>query len=385
MVGRMVERGYDPEFSARCFSQIEGFGEYGFPESHAASFAHLVYVSSWLKHYHPAVFCAALLNSQPMGFYAPAQIVRDAREHGVTVLAPDVNLSDWDTTLEWQVLDGTRQLVVRLGLRQIEGLAERDAALLLHHRGTPYESVEELRSRAHLHTRPIQLLAAADAFRSMGLDRRAALWDARALKNAPALPLFTHAETRDEGADVAVTLPAMPLSEHVVADYQTTRLSLKGHPMGFLRADYAARRFIRASELRGCRFNQRVKVAGIVLIRQKPGSAKGVVFVTLEDESGVINLVVWPDVLGRYRKPIMGARLLEVEGTVQMDDDVIHVVARHITDAGGRLSALSDDMLKPDLARADHVVSPLSTKLAAAESRRHPRDVSVIPKSRDFH
>ncbi|ANU07050.1 error-prone DNA polymerase [Paraurantiacibacter namhicola] len=384
LVGRMVKRGYDPEFSERCFSQIEGFGEYGFPESHAASFAHIVYVSSWIKHYHPAIFACGLLNSQPMGFYAPAQIVRCAREHGVKVLAPDVNLSDWDNTVEWQVVGGQRQLVLRLGLRQVDGLAEADMARLLAHRGTPYTDVESLRTRARLGTRPIQLLAAADAFRSMGKDRRAALWDARALKNAPDLPLFTHAEERDEGEDTPVLLPAMPLSEHVVADYQTTRLSLKAHPMAFLREHYAGRGYTPASALRSCRFNQAVRVSGMVLIRQRPGSAKGVCFITLEDETGVANLVIWPDVMEAHRKIVMGARLMAVEGTVQMDEDVIHVVAARIHDETASLSMLSDDMLKPDMARADHVKSPLSCTLGA-HIVRHPRDVSVIPKSRDFH
>ena len=384
MVGRMIERGYDGEFAARCFSQIEGFGEYGFPESHAASFAHLVYVSSWIKHYHPAIFAAGLLNSQPMGFYAPAQIVRDAREHGVEVRAPDVNLSDWDNTVEWQVLAGEKQLVLRLGLRQVSGLAEKDAARLIAARDRPFADVEDLRGRAGLGNRPIQLLAAADAFRSMGKDRRDALWDARALKNAPDLPLFTHADTRDEGEDTPVLLPAMPLSEHVVADYQTTRLSLKGHPMAFLREDYRRRGFTPAADLRKCRFDQRVSVAGIVLIRQRPGSAKGVVFITLEDETGVINLVVWPDALEKNRKVIMGSRLMRVEGTVQMDEDVIHVVAKRMHDDTDRLSLLSDDLLKPDLARADHVASPLPSSLPSNVGR-HPRDVSIIPKSRDFH
>ena len=384
MVGRMVERGYDAEFAARCFSQIEGFGEYGFPESHAASFAHLVYVSSWIKHYHPAIFCAGLLNSQPMGFYAPAQIVRDAREHNVTVLAPDVNFSDWDNSVEWQILDGVRQLVVRLGLRQVNGLAEGEAAKMLQARGMPFDSIEELRTRAKLGTPAIQILAAADAFRSLGRDRRAALWDARALKSAPDLPLFTHAEERDEGVDVPVLLPSMPLSEQVVADYQTMCLSLKGHPMKFLRTDYENRGFTRASDLRRCKFDQRVSVAGLVLIRQRPGSAKGVVFITLEDESGVINLIIWPDAMEKYRKIIMSARLMTVNGTVQMDEDVIHVVAQQIYDDTIRLSLLSDDILKPDLARADHVNNPLPASLTALREQ-HPRDVRVIPKSRDFH
>ncbi|MXO86554.1 DNA polymerase III subunit alpha [Altererythrobacter aurantiacus] len=385
MVGRMVERGYDPEFSARCFSQIEGFGEYGFPESHAASFAHLVYVSSWIKHYYPAIFAAGLLNSQPMGFYAPAQIVRDAREHGVSVYPPDVNYSEWDNTVEWQVIDGKRQLALRLGLRQVDGLLQEDAARLLARRDEPYQTVEDLRSRAKVGARSIQILAAADAYRSMGKDRRAALWDARAIKNAPDLPLFTYARERDEGSDVPAILPAMPLSEHVVADYQTLRFSLKEHPMSFLRGSYQSRSFTKAADLRGCRFNQRVSVAGLVLIRQRPGSAKGVVFITLEDESGVANLVIWPDVLKRFRKTIMSARLMAVEGTVQMDDDVIHVVAQRIHDDSDRLSFLSDDLLRHDVARADHVNSPLPSKLGTGSHAHHPRNVSVIPKSRDFH
>ncbi|RDC59969.1 DNA-directed DNA polymerase [Alteripontixanthobacter maritimus] len=380
MVGRMVERGYDEEFAARCFSQIEGFGEYGFPESHAASFAHLVYVSSWIKHYYPAIFAAGLLNSQPMGFYAPAQIVRDAREHGVTVLAADVNYSQWDNTVEWQMIAGKRQLVLRLGLRQIEGFGEADAARLLNARDTPYADLEDLRDRARLHSRPINLLAAADAFRSTGKDRRAALWDARALKAVPDLPLFAFTRQRDEGEDALVQLPAMPLSEHVVADYQTMRLSLKAHPFTFLRQTYTEQGFIPAATLRDQRFNAPVKVAGIVLIRQKPGSAKGVCFITLEDEGGVINLVVWPDVMERYRKVVMGARLMEVHGRMQKDEDVIHVVAEQLYDATPKLLSLSDDLLETDVARADHVVSPLPSSLNS-----HPRDAKVIPSSRDFH
>ena len=362
MVENMVRRGYDREFATRCFSQIEGFGEYGFPESHAASFAHLVYVSSWLKCHHPAIFCAALLNSQPMGFYAPAQIVRDAREHGVTVLAADVNLSDWDTTCEWQVIGGERQLVVRLGLRQIDGLAAKDGAALIGNRGRPYGTVEELVTRARLHTRPIGLLAAADAMRSLGLDRRQALWEARAVKPTPPLPLFAHAEAHDEGAEDAVPLPPMPLSEHVVADYQTTRLSLKAHPMQFLRAAYEREGYVPADTLRGHRFGQRVRLAGVVLIRQRPGSAKGVCFITLEDETGVANLVIWPDVMTRFRAIIMGARLMEVDGFVQMDDDVTHIVVRGLRDGTGRLSNLSD------------------TLLSAPRRARRPRDEPAAPR-----
>jgi error-prone DNA polymerase len=372
MVGRMVARGYDLAFAQRCFDQIKGFGEYGFPESHAASFAHLVYVSSWLRWKYPAAFACALLNSQPMGFYAPAQIVRDAREHGVEVREVDVNCSDWDCTLE----DGA----LRLGLRQIDGL-QRDAADRLVAR-RPYRTVEDLRARGFVPVHAIQRLAAADAFRSMGLDRRAALWDSRALKQAPDLPLFTYAEARDEGAeDQPAQLPAMPLSEHVVNDYQTIRLSLKAHPMHFLREQYAARKFITADQLRTIRDGKRLSIAGLVLIRQRPGSAKGVVFITLEDETGIANLVVWPDVFEKRRKIVMGARLIAVHGIVQRDpdSDVIHVVARRLEDHSHMLRNLSDETMPSTLSQGDAAGS------WRAPASRHPRDVEIIPKSRDFH
>ncbi len=387
MVERMVRRGYERDFAARCFSQIEGFGEYGFPESHAASFAHLVYVSSWIKCHYPDVFCAALLNSQPMGFYAPAQIVRDAKEHEVEVRAPDVNFSDWNNLLEPAQSNGTPcdtpiQWAVRLGFRQVSGMAREEIERLLHHRSTPYRDVEDLRTRAHISVATTEKLAAADAFRSLGLDRRQALWDARALKQAPDLPLFTFSEERDEGAEIPITLPAMPVCEHVVADYQTMRLSLKAHPLSFLRPDYQASGFIPAADLPNRKSGASVRLSGVVLIRQRPGSAKGVCFITLEDETGVANLVVWPDVMARYRKVIMAARMIEVHGYVQSDsdNDVIHVVARKLVDASPRLLALSDDLLTSQVARADHVVNPVPSGL-----HRHPRNVRIIPKSRDFH
>ncbi len=372
MVGRMVGRGYDVAFAQRCFDQIKGFGEYGFPESHAASFAHLVYVSSWLRWGYPAAFACALLNSQPMGFYAPAQIVRDAREHGVEVREVDVNCSDWDCTLE----DGA----LRLGLRQIDGL-QRDAADRLVAQRS-YRTVEDLRTRGGVPVHAIQRLAAADAFRSMGLDRRAALWDSRALKQAPDLPLFTYAEARDEGAEhQPAQLPAMPLSEHVVNDYQTIRLSLKAHPMRFLRQHYAGQKFIAADQLKTIRDGRRMAIAGLVLIRQRPGSAKGVVFITLEDETGIANLVVWPDVFEKQRKIVMGARLIAVHGIVQRDpdSDVIHVVARQLEDHSHMLRHLSDEAMPSTLNQGDAAGS------WRAPASRHPRDVEVIPKSRDFH
>ena len=372
MVGRMVERGYDVAFAQRCFDQIKGFGEYGFPESHAASFAHLVYVSSWLKWKYPAAFACALLNSQPMGFYAPAQIVRDAREHGVEVREVDVNHSDWDCTLESGAL--------RLGLRQIDGL-QRDAADRLVAR-RPYRTVEELRSRGAVPVHAIERLAAADAFRSIGLDRRAALWDSRALKPAPDLPQFAYADARDEGSEAEpAQLPSMPLSEHVVNDYQTIRLSLKSHPMGFLREHYATRKFITAERLRSIRDGKRLSIAGLVLIRQRPGSAKGVVFITIEDETGVANLVIWPDVFEKQRKIVMGARLIAVHGIIQRDEDsdVIHVVARRLEDDSHMLRHLSDEPMPSTLSQGDAAGS------WRPPASRHPRDVEIIPKSRDFH
>ncbi|MEA3079444.1 MAG: error-prone polymerase, partial [Sphingomonadales bacterium] len=406
MVGRMVARGYDPAFAQRCFDQIKGFGEYGFPESHAASFAHLVYVSSWLKWKYPAAFACGLLNSQPMGFYAPAQIVRDAREHGVEVREIDVNHSDWDCTLENSPspsgegaggrgspdspapspLRGSSPplkesgLALRLGLRQIDGLQREAAERLVARR--PYQTVEELHSRGRVPVHAIQRLAAADAFRSMGLDRRAALWDSRALRQAPDLPLFAHAEARDEGLEGdPARLPAMPLAEHVVNDYQTIRLSLKAHPMAFLRDHYDAQKFITADQLSSIRDGKRLSIAGLVLIRQRPGSAKGVVFITIEDETGVANLVVWPDVFGKQRKIVMGARLMAVHGIVQRDPDsnVIHVVARRLEDHSAMLRHLGDEAMPSTLANGD---APGSWRAPAA---RHPRDVEIIPKSRDFH
>lgn len=389
MVEKMVERGYDRDFAQNCFNQIKGFGEYGFPESHAASFAKLVYISAWIKCHHPAVFACALLNSQPMGFYAPAQIVRDAREHGVEVRAPDVNHSDWDCTLEPAPgssrgsCDGGWAL--RLGLRQVEGLARKAADAILGARDQQFVDVEDVQHRSGVDVAAIQRLAAADAFRSVDRDRRAALWDSRTLRQAPDLPLFRYADARPEGGEGApVRLPETHPAEHVVSDYQTMRLSLKAHPLSFLRERLDARRFTPAADLRSLRYGRSVRVSGLVLIRQKPGTAKGVCFITLEDETGVINLVIWPDIMKRYRREIMAGRMLEVEGSVQMDEAVIHVVARRIRDASAELNLLSADLFPADYARADHVVSPLPSHMRDG-GRRHPRDAQIIPKSRDFH
>jgi error-prone DNA polymerase len=318
-----------------------------------------------------------LLNSQPMGFYAPAQLVRDARQHGVTVRPPDVNFSDWDSTLEPL---GAGAFAVRLGLRQIDGLRADAGARILATREAPFLDIEDLRTRARLDAGTVKRLAAADALRSMSLDRRAALWEVAALKDAPDLPLFTARDTPDEGPDTPVTLPAMPKCEEVVADYQTLRLSLKAHPMAFLRASLRQQGYISTDTLQRTRPGERVSLAGLVLVRQRPGSAKGVCFITLEDEHGTANLVVWPKLMERFRKVIMGARLMVIHGKVQRDRDIIHVVAHGLEDRTDALDRLSRDPTPVPLSRADEVARPIP------EGRhRHPRDVRVIPKSRDFH
>ncbi|MEM7775114.1 MAG: error-prone DNA polymerase [Pseudomonadota bacterium] len=399
MVQRMVARGYDPEFAARCFNQIKGFGEYGFPESHAASFAHLVYVSSWLKHRYPEVFCCAILNAQPMGFYAPAQLVRDARDHGVEVRHVDINYSDWDSTLEAPSQDGQRP-AVRLGLRQIDGLAEHDADKIVAARkrhGT-WRTVHELWQHAGVKRATLERLAAADAFRSIGLDRRQALWDVKALGSDHALPLFTWSDTREDGTDPDVALPNMALSDHVVTDYQTLRLSLKAHPISFLRDGLSKQRIVTCEELRQSRDGMWVSVAGVVLVRQRPGSAKGVVFMTLEDETGVCNTVVWPKTLERFRKVIMTARLVVVHGRIQRHEDIIHVVSQRLEDRSDWLLQLSEwrEDMKVPIANADEVLRPDPGSARSPDHPRwagHPRNERVIPKrvdgilpkSRDFH
>ena len=378
MVGRMTQRGYDPVFAQRCFDQIKGFGEYGFPESHAASFAKLVYVSSWMKRHYPAAFACALLNSQPMGFYAPAQIVRCARDHGVEIRPVDVNYSDWNCTLE----PGANGFALRLGMRQVDGMRQEAGLRVMVVRDDPFEDVEDLKERARLDVGSLRRLAAADAMRSMGIDRRQALWQTQALKDAPALPIFEYAETKAHGPEPVVALPQMPKAEHVVADYQTLRLSLKAHPMSFYRASLCSQGFKAAVDLQKMRHGQRVKLGGLVLVRQKPGSAKGVCFITIEDETGVANLVVWPKLFTHFRQVIMSARLLVVHGRVQTDGRVIHVVADQLENRSDRLDALSEERIKPQIARGDEVLHPRPDQVGI---KGHPRNARVIPKSRDFH
>lgn len=383
MVEGMVKRGYDAQFAAQCFKQIEGFGEYGFPESHAASFALLVYASAWLKCHHPAAFAAALLNSQPMGFYAPAQIVRDAIEHGVEARPPDINASQWDNTLEERD-DGA--LALRLGFRQIDGFRELWAHSIVAARRDFYDSAEDLQRRANLPKVALVKLAEADAFRSVNMDRRAAAWAVRRLPDDEALPLFEAAGAREMAPEPRVDLPIMPLPEHVAIDYQTLHLSLKGHPMGFLRAFYATRGVVPCAETRSIADGRRVKIAGVVLVRQKPGSAKGVVFATLEDETGIANIVVWPAITERFRKEVLGARLLYVEGRAQRSaEGIVHIVAERLVDRSVDLLRLTRENLDPPLARADEVRRPVRDGGAPSRGIRHPRNVRILPKSRDFH
>jgi len=290
-----------------------------------------------------------------MGFYAPAQIVRDVRDHGVEVRPVDVNYSDWNCTLE----PCGHGFALRLGLRLVDGLRKDAAARIMGQRDAPYGDLATLKSRAALDMGTIRSLAAADAMRSMGTDRRQALWQAQALKDAPALPIFDHAETAAHGPDPDVALPEMPKAEHVVADYQTLRLSLKAHPMAFFRKSLRAQGFSAASQLPSLWHGQRVSLAGLVLVRQKPGSAKGVCFITLEDEGGVANLVIWPKMFKAYRATIMSARLLVVHGRVQTDGRVIHVVANDLQDRSDRLAGLSDAPLPEITTRGDHPTHPI--------------------------
>ena len=377
MVERMVARGYARAFAERCFEQIKGFGEYGFPESHAASFAKLVYVSSFIKCRYPAVFACALLNAQPMGFYAPAQIVRDAHEHGVEVNSIDVNASEWDNTL---YRDGKGRTALQLGFRQIDGMQQQWAERIVASRANHYTDIESLSHRASLPNRALRLLADADCFRSIDLDRRNALWAVRRLPDDATLPLFAAARERDLPDEPEAYLPQMQPSEHVAADYQTIRLSLKGHPMQFLREFLDRERIMTAASAVAQRDGTWVKTAGVVLVRQRPGKGNAI-FMTLEDETGIVNVVLWASKFERFRREVMGARLMVVEGRIQKSpEDVIHLMAERIFDRSGELDRLSDThTTAPELAPADEFLNPQSPR------GRHPRDVRVLPKSRDFH
>ncbi|ASK89429.1 error-prone DNA polymerase [Sphingorhabdus sp. SMR4y] len=428
MITGMTAKGYDRDFAERCYKQIQGFGSYGFPESHAISFARLVYVSSWIKCHHPAVFAAALLNSQPMGFYAPGQLVRDAREHGVEVREPDVNFSDWDNRVEVEEqgiskdpfgLSSSKPLAsvsggglrqaqderrstsspsLRIGLRQIDGFRETWAEQIVAAR--PFRTIEELAHKADLPARALRLLADADACRSLGLDRRQALWEVRRTP-VNTLPLFEAAEAKELGREQDAHLPAMTKGEHVVADYQSVRLSLKGHPMEFLRERLREIGVLSCAELARAKNGSQAKVAGVVLIRQRPGKGNAV-FITLEDESGVANLLLWASRFEKMRRPVMAARLMLATGEVQRSvEGVTHLMTSRVEDYSFMLDEITArDQPDMPMARADEVRRPVyrnEDRWAARQQEQatgpqpayprhgHPRNVRILPKSRDFH
>ncbi|MBY0423242.1 MAG: error-prone DNA polymerase, partial [Parvularculaceae bacterium] len=461
LVEGMKARGYDADFAERCFRQIEGFGEYGFPESHAASFALLVYVSCWLKCHYPDVFAAALVNSQPMGFYAPAQIVRDAKEHGVAVLPPDVNRSDWDCTLEedretpslqdrmhrrnWPMRKDIRtRRAIRLGLRQVKGLAEDHARAIMAGRvcpsrgasfetprcraapqdeggaasaatglhpeedraasaaqsvpkdaprahAAPYDSLRDLWLRTGLSRAVLERLADADCFSSLGLSRRAALWAVKGLDPVAGddlLPLF--GARADLQHEEEARLPPMPLGEEVAYDYKTLKLSLKSHPARFLRERLKPLGFQTTETTLAARDGAPFATAGLVLIRQRPGSAKGVVFSTLEDETGVANIIIWPKIFEAHRRVVLTSRFLGVRGVLQREGDFIHVVARTLEDLTPHLSVLSEYHHEMDsgLANADEVRRPAEDPRTIPARRKadlRRRMNEILPGGRNFH
>ena len=419
LAGMLKDGKYTREFAESCFSQIEGFAEYGFPESHAASFALLVYASSWIKTYYPDVFCAALLNAQPMGFYAPSQLVRDAREHGVAVMPVDVNLSSWDCTLEESPFDpacidrrhqGMRGVIksrhaVRLGLRQIKGLSQADGLeRLVGNRGSGYRSVEDLWRRSGLDRNDLERLADADAFRSLGLGRREALWAVRGLdRKAAATPsLFDGEDRLNLRPEQKIELPRMLDGEEVIEDYRALQLSLKAHPVSFLRDHLRDMGVLRSVDLLSVRNGTRVTIGGIVLVRQRPGSARGVVFMTLEDETGVANAIVWPKVFEKFRPIVMGARLVRIRGRLQSHSGVIHTVVEHIEDLTPMLGLLQKEARRFGVTpRADETLqsggdarqrkisrsAPAPRQREDGKSQGGPPDDPglVMPKGRNFH
>jgi error-prone DNA polymerase len=401
LIAGMVERGYTAEFADKTFSQIEGFGSYGFPESHAASFALIAYASSWMKCHHPDVFCCALLNAQPMGFYATAQIVRDARLHGVEVRPVSVNESAWDCTLEAPSSlvplsrygsspiqsgqghhsgvkggegNGHEWNVVRLGLRMVKGLATIHADEMIAHRGAGYRSIEDVWRRLRIPVAALERLAEADAFQTLGLDRRRALWTIRGLSDTR-LPLFDTVPVEPD-AEPAVALAAMTAGRQVVEDYRSTGLSLRRHPVSFLRQDLAARCIVRCADLVTIRDGKRLEVAGIVLVRQRPGSARGVLFVTIEDETGHANLILWPSVFEAQRRLVLSASMIACRGKLQREGEVIHVIAEHLTDLSGLLRGVGerDEDFPMPHGRGDD---------ARRDSAPDPRE--KMPRSRDIY
>ena len=423
MIAGMTAKGYKPDFAERMVKQIEGFGSYGFPESHAASFAKIAYASCWMKCHHPDIFCAALLNAQPMGFYAPAQILRDAREHGVVVEPVCINGSNWDTIM---VADGVTSsharprdtrfcgtaadwdelLPLRLGMRIVQGLNEIDAARIVHARGAePFTSIDNVWRRSAVSPAALEKLAQADAFQCLGLDRRHALWAIKGLGQIP-LPLLSISDHRvgaviPETREPATILTALTAGREVVEDYRATQMSLRAHPVSFLRGELDRRRITRCGDLNGLTDSTRVEVAGLILVRQRPGSANGVVFVTLEDETGIANAILWPDRFEAQRRTVMSAAMLGIVGRVQSESGVIHVIADRITDLTPLLRQVGDldlpRMTMPgDGATHGGTIDPRDRKpdwkpppqraLESWPPRSKRVDADLIPiKSHDFH
>jgi error-prone DNA polymerase len=385
LIEGMVSRGYERDFAEKTFKQIEGFGSYGFPESHAASFALIAYASSWMKCHHPDVFCAALLNAQPMGFYAPAQIVRDARQHSVEIRPIDVNQSRWDCTLE---PTNRTYLAVRLGLRMVRGLANDDGAAIVAARGDqPFTSVEDIQRRAGVGRGALDRIGDADGFTALGATRREGLWEVKGLGPA-ALPLFAAADERAgrlqrEAIEPIVPLAPMGEGAEVVEDYRASGLSLRAHPLAFLRDELRARKMISCEELQTVKDGRWVNLAGVVLVRQKPGSAKGVMFITLEDETNVANLVVWTKVFEANRRTVLGASMMGVRGQVQREGEVIHVIAQRLDDLSPLLASVGNRADVADIyrvSRADVVksaVGPDPRDPAEKPRGGNPRDISI--------
>jgi error-prone DNA polymerase len=382
LVEGMIAKGYTEEFARRVFKQLEGFGSYGFPESHAASFALLVYVSSWIKCYYPDVFAAALLNSMPMGFYQPAQIVIDAQKHGVQVKPVDVNLSGWDNQLEER---SGKYHVIRLGFRQVKGLSQAEMWILLSCRSTPFKSIHTVRD-AGVSQQAIEKLADADAFRSMGLDRRKAMWEASALADRP-MGIFSGQRSQSD-FEPKVNLPEMSASEHVVQDYASTSLSLKAHPVSFVREGLKMQRAISTADIAAYRDGMILRVAGLVLVRQRPGTAGGVCFITIEDETGFCNLVLFENLFEKYRKEILRARLLMVEGKLQREGEVTHVIVRHCYDMSNLLREMHQTGQDPQvqtLSRADEKDEYASQVVNRKTQVRKPGvQTEIFPNGRNF-
>jgi error-prone DNA polymerase len=382
LIEGMIGKGYTEEFARRVFKQLEGFGSYGFPESHAASFALLVYVSSWIKCYYPEVFATALLNSMPMGFYQPAQIVIDAQKHCVQVKPVDVNLSGWDNQLEER---SGKYHIIRLGFRQVKGLSQADMWTLLSFRSAPFKSIHAIRD-AGVSQQAIEKLADADAFRSMGLDRRKAMWEASALSDRP-MGIFAGQRSQSD-FEPKVNLPQMSASQHVVQDYASTSLSLKAHPVSFVRPGLQKERSVSARDLSHYRDGMILRVAGLVLVRQRPGTAEGVCFITIEDETGFCNLVVFQNLFEKYRKEILRARLLMVEGKLQREGEVTHVIVRHCYDMSHLLREMHQTRQDPQvqtLSRADEKDEYASQAVNRKTQVRKPGvQTEIFPGGRNF-